>query len=91
MINTETKLCSCCKEVKPVTEFRKRGRNNPKLQSRCKRCQTIKRMEWEDKMKSDPKMKYIFKQQMGASVRRYRLKHPTPKLHERYDAILKLI
>ncbi len=33
-----SKLCNMCNEEKPLSEFYKRGKNNPRLISRCKPC-----------------------------------------------------
>ena len=37
----ETKRCSKCKEIKPVSEFYKRPERNNRPQSQCKLCQSL--------------------------------------------------
>jgi hypothetical protein len=37
----DTKVCSACQEEKPVSEFGFKDKQNGKLQSRCKPCQSV--------------------------------------------------
>ena len=42
----ETKKCCKCKEVKPVTEFGKRVKNEDGLNVQCKECTRKANKEW---------------------------------------------
>jgi hypothetical protein len=42
---SQTKTCSCCKELKQTTEFSKQSRAKDKLQAWCKQCLTIRSNE----------------------------------------------
>jgi len=41
-----TKVCSCCKKVKPVSEFSRSRTSNSGLNSRCKPCDTAAVSKW---------------------------------------------
>lgn len=47
--NLISKECTCCHEVKPVSEFGKRERSKDGLESQCKECRKIYREENKDK------------------------------------------
>jgi len=40
------KVCTCCKQEKPLAEFSIRKERNNQPYSNCKKCQSIKALEW---------------------------------------------
>jgi hypothetical protein len=46
---TGTKICSSCKEIKPVTEYTKRLRSRDGLRNRCRSCDITARKIYEQK------------------------------------------
>lgn len=47
----DTKKCSKCNEVKPITEFHKRSDTKSGYKSRCKTCRAVSRKNWQETYK----------------------------------------
>lgn len=45
----ETKICSCCKQIKPISMFNKQAKNPDGLKYYCRLCQSIKNHQWSSK------------------------------------------
>lgn len=47
----ETKKCTCCGQVKPISEFSKKSRNKDGLDTNCKSCRNAKNKKYRDENK----------------------------------------
>src|SRR5574344_1510599 len=85
--NLISKECSCCHEVKPVSEFNKHKRHSDGLHSKCKECRKKYYQENKDKIKEYNKKRYqenkdyykeykkTYNQENKEEIREYSKKH----------------
>ena len=77
-----TKLCPCCKQDKPLTEYYKNKRNTDLLQNYCKSCQAQKTITSKAKF---PEKHKATKRAWYQNNRERVLQHYAPKAKERYS------
>ena len=66
-----TKICSCCKQEKPLSEFTKDKRRKDRHDRECKECKNRKMRERYNRIKNDPE--YQRKKKLDA--KKYREAH----------------
>jgi hypothetical protein len=93
------KQCTCCKQVKAVSEFYGRGDGRPWLQAECKQCKLEKQQMQRRAIMSDPQQYWTYRVKNAEDRRRWKNRRIAKEgrnpvyvpMQERIDAIMKLI
>jgi len=94
-----SKLCPCCQEDKPLSDYCLRANGKP--ESFCRKCQAICQKRYRDRVAADPDRAEQYRKQRSKWAKQYRLTRKERgqpikferylRMSERYNAILQLL